>query len=583
MNLAVKLKINYVIKKYLSPFLILVVSLLTSCSTKQTADTTEISSDTTLIAAGQRLFSQNCSACHNFREDGIGPQLGGLTKEVTVPWIKNFITNPKAIIDGGDERAQGLFALYNTIMPSFTLTDDELNSIISFLHTKNAPNSRKESLDPNALANPIPEPIPMSDLVVDLELFTQIPFSSGENPKTRITKMVAQPGSSELFIVDLRGKLYHLKGKEPEVYLDMQALNPRFINKPGLATGFGSFAFHPEFQKNGLLYTSHTEGPGSAPADFAYADSIKVTLQWVLSEWKTSQPGSIPFKGESRELFRVNMVSGIHGMQEITFNPLAKKGDEDYGLLYIGIGDGGSSENGYPFLCDKPEQIWGSVIRIDPAGRNSKNGKYGIPPTNPFVKKRNKTAHPEIYARGFRNPHRINWSQAGQLFVSNVGHHDAESLYIIQPGSDCGWPFREGTFMIDPTQNMFNVYPLPADDAKYNFTYPVAQYDHDEGNAIAGGFEYIGNELNALKGKYIFGDIVQGRLFYVEMKDVKVGTQAPIKEWRVRLNGEFKTLKELTGVDKVDERFHRDAAGEMYLTTKPDGKVYKLVTANGGK
>ena len=183
----------------------------------------------------------------------------------------------------------------------------------------------------------------------------------------------------------------------------------------------------------------------------------------------------------------------------------------------------------------------------------------------------------EIFAYGFRNPHRITWSRAGQLLVSNVGHHNVESLYIIKPGSDCGWPIREGSFVIDPSQNMRNIYRLPPDDKKYHINYPVAQYDHDEGDAIAGGLEYWGSGLPKLKGKFLFGDIVRGRLFYVEMKDLKAGGAAQIKEWRVSINGSIKTLKDLCGVDKVDERFGRDSEGELYITTKPDGKVYKMV------
>jgi len=152
-------------------------------------------------------------------------------------------------------------------------------------------------------------------------------------------------------------------------------------------------------------------------------------------------------------------------------------------------------------------------------------------------------------------------------------------LYIAKAGSNCGWPIREGTFVIDPSQNMFNIYPLPADDSKLGVTYPVAEYDHDEGNAITGGFEYSGKSIPELQGKFVFGDIVKGRLFYVEMSDLKLGTQATIKEWQVNFNGQRKTLVELSGASKVDERFGRDRHGELYLTTKPDGKIYRLVSA----
>ncbi len=127
----------------------------------------------------------------------------------------------------------------------------------------------------------------------------------------------------------------------------------------------------------------------------------------MLTEWKADNPFAPVFSGTGRELFRVNMVAVNHGIQEITFNPLATPGDEDYGLLYIGVGDGGSVENGYPFLAHSPQKIWGTILRINPAGRNSANGRYGIPPQNPFVKNHNTAILGEIYAYGFRNPHRI--------------------------------------------------------------------------------------------------------------------------------------------------------------------------------
>lgn len=553
---------------------------LFGCGEVKEVDTSYLATDSVTIALGQQKFAQNCGACHNFRQDGIGPQLGGVTGKVAGDWLKEFIKDPKTKIESGDERAVSLFNMYKTQMPSYGfLSDGDITAILSFIHTKESPDARKAFIDPNALADPIPEKIPMTDIVVELEEFTQIPYSGDQNPRTRITKLTYQPNTSKLFVVDLRGKLYYLNGKQPEVYLDMAKEKPNFIHTPGLATGFGSYAFHPEFAKNGLLYTTHTEPAGTAQADFGYADSIKVTLQWVISEWKTKTPGAMPFVGESREMFRVDMVSQIHGVQEAAFNPLAKPGDDDYGLLYIGVGDGGSAENGYPFLCRGNEKIWASVIRIDPAGTNSANGKYGIPEINPFAKTENGNVVKEIYAFGFRNPHRIIWDTQGRIFVANIGHHDIESLYLIYPGSDSGWPIREGSFVIDPEQNMFNVYSLPADDVKHNFNYPIAQYDHDEGNAIAGGFEYDGKLLPELKGKFVFSDIVKGRLFYIDMQDIKPGTQAPIKEWRIAMNGKITTLSQLCDSEKVDERFGMDSQGELYLTTKPDGRIYRLVSS----
>lgn len=562
--------------------IVLFVLYNSACQSRTSADNTSTSADSATIARGEATFNQHCSGCHNFRQDGIGPQLGGLTKKVSAEWIQQFIKNPQAAINSGDSRAQELYKKYKLVMPAFTqFTNDELKPLIAFINTKNFPDQKASNENGTALSNPIPDTIKPSGLIVAIEQVTQIPPSSdsGKLPLTRITKLDFQPNTGTLFILDLRGKLYKLQQGKPLVFMDMVKLKPKFIHEPGLATGFGSFAFHPQFASNGLIYTTHTEPAGSAKADFGYADSIKVTLQWVLTEWKMDNPANTTFSGTGRELLRVNMVTGIHGVQEITFNPLAKPGDEDYGLLYIGIGDGGSVESGYPFLTHSPEKIWGTILRVNPAGNNSDNGRYGIPSQNPFTKNLHAKTLGEIYAYGFRNPHRITWSKSGQMLVCNIGHGNIESIDLVVKGHDFGWPVREGTFLLNPFADLSKVYLLPVNDSSFHITYPIAQYDHDEGKAISGGFEYSGTAISRLKGKYLFGDIPTGRLFYINMADVKQGKQAVIKEWKLSVDGTIKNPKELCGSERVDLHFGKDAKGELYILTKPDGIVYKLVSA----
>jgi glucose/arabinose dehydrogenase len=365
------------------------------------------------------------------------------------------------------------------------------------------------------------------------------------------------------------------------VYLNMGKWKTHFINQPGLATGFGSFAFHPEFAHNGLFYTTHTEPARLKKADFFIPDSIKTAMQWVVTEWKTKDPNATVFDGTSRELLRIDMVAGIHGVQEITFNPYAKKGSDDYGLLYIGVGDGGSVENGHSFLAHRTDRAWGTILRIDPQGNNSTNKQYGIPAQNPFTNRSDPKTVREIYAYGFRNPNRITWSRDGKMLATNIGQAHIESLNQILKGQDYGWPVREGTFALHPSNDINFVYPLSAKDSAQQIRFPVVQYDHDEGKAISGGFEYLGNAVPELRGTYLFGDVPTGRLFYVAMKDLKFGKQATIKEWNVAHNGQQVKLSELCGNSRVDLHFGRDANGEMYLLTKPDGKIYKFVPATG--
>jgi mono/diheme cytochrome c family protein len=550
-----------------------------NCNSRKSSDTSSIPVDSITIAKGRNSFANKCNSCHNFNYDGIGPQLAGITSENSVEWIKNFIRDPKKAVESGDTTAQKLFNKYKTLMPSFAyLPDEEINAILAFIHSKKKPGKTLVQEDTNDIKNPIPDTIKSSGLVVDVKPLIQIPRSSEEPPLARITKLDYQPNTGDLFILDLRGKLYRLQNGEQKVYMDMASLKPKFINQPGLATGFGSFAFHPEFSKNGLLYTTHTEPPASAQADFSYPDSIPVLLQWVLTEWKTD-PATFPFSGKGREIFRIDMPTGIHGVQEISFNRFAKPGDDDYGLLYIGIGDGGSAEIGHALVSEIPDKIWGSIIRIDPAGNNSKNGKFGIPPHNPFYKAGNEKMVPEIYAWGFRNPHRISWSKSGQLLAVNIGEHSIEALNIIEPGHFYGWPIREGTFVERFFNNVGKIYPLPGNDSVYHVTYPVAQFDHNEGTAISGGFEYRGSAIPQLVGKYVFGDIASGKLFFVNMKDLKLGKQAAIKKWKISLNGVPTTLAQLCGNSRVEIRFGMDSKGELYILTKADGKVYKLVSA----
>ena len=61
-----------------------------------------IATDSLTIAAGEKSFNINCSGCHNFRQDAIGPQLSGLTSDISADWIENFIKNPERLINSKD-------------------------------------------------------------------------------------------------------------------------------------------------------------------------------------------------------------------------------------------------------------------------------------------------------------------------------------------------------------------------------------------------------------------------------------------------------------------------------------------------
>jgi hypothetical protein len=457
-----------------------------------------------------------------------------------------------------------------------------------------------------ALRDPIPEQPVQSGLGLRLTEVAQLPESNtypGEPTDVRLRRHnrinylgEVPDGSGRLYVPDLNGKLYMLENGKPHEYLDVGATFAHaFFSQRGLGQGFGFVAFHPEFASNGRFYTVHTEQASLAQRlpDFTQPNP---PYHGIVTEWTARDPSASTFAGSRREVLRIGFGVQIHGIQQIDFNPEAKPGDEDYGLLYLAVGDGGlGARNGN----DDPQDLampHGKLLRIDPQGTNSANRSYGIPSANPFVGRPG--ALGEIYAVGFRDPHRFSWDPGGnhRMFLGHIGEHAIEAVDEITPGANFGWSEREGPFVFDKTQaNPCNrLFPLPADDEQYGYTYPVAAYDHDPppswnctsdvGHGIVGGFVYRGHGVPELRGKYVFADLVTGRIFYTEANEMRTGRpMARIYELMVYdQSGTRVRTRELLNAggkgdpNRVDLRFGRDAAGELFILSKGNGKIWKI-------
>ena len=534
--------------------------------------------DETSIALGKRLFQQHCRACHDFTLDDIGPALGGVTSSASPAWLRAFIADAPGMVAKGDERARRVSEKFGSTMPAFRMLDPEqTDALLAFIHDQRqeTPAAEPRKARPGGVRNPIRERIPPSPYTLVLEPWLRMPPTDIVAPLTRINKLDTIRNSSRTFVHDLRGVLYELEDREVHVYLDVRAEVGEMIDVPGLGTGFGSFAFHPEFADNGKLYTTHTELRDGIAADFAIAGDAPDGLQWVLSEWRAADPKAGTFAGTRRELLRADMIGGAHGFQDLTFNPLAEPGNPDYGMLYLGVGDGGAGFALRDDLLQDVGKVWGSILRIDPAGSDSDNGKYGIPRDNPWVGQAD--ALGELWAIGFRNPHRISWDPNGSrmMLIADIGHHNVEEVNLGAAGANFGWPLREGTFGFDIHGDQAVVYPLSKDDVG-RYVDPVIQFDHDEAVAVSGGFVYAGRALAGLQGKYIFGGIVSGRVFCVDLADIRQGKQARIHALGLEIGGEATDLRSLVG-ERVDLRFGLDAAGELVLMSKANGQLWKAV------
>ena len=421
------------------------------------------------------------------------------------------------------------------------------------------------------------EAIDTGKLGLRLEEVIQLPDLEGPNDLGIATIRAHPSGSGVIFVSDQRGLIYRIENGGAQVYLNIRDHVSNFQSGPGIATGLGSFIFHPNFLENGLLYITHAETYLDQEPDFAvYADTQKAVVQWVLGEWKVEDIESHTFKGSHRELIRLHAPNFGHGAQDLGFVPNLDKNDSEYGLLYFGYGDGGVNNLKKPELCGHSKSFLGTILRIDPQGSNSNNGKYGIPGDNPFADSEDPEVVREIYALGFRNPHRMCWDPLNDfaMLATDIGESNIEEINLIKNGGHYGWPYKEGIFgintLIDP-KRVFKIDGNTTDD----FIDPIKMYDHQDGNAISGGFVYDGSSP-LLYGKYIFGDIVNGRLFYTDR--LQEANDPKIHELLILHDSKRTSLRELTGLKRMHLRVWYDAYQKIpYVTTKTNDKIYKIV------
>ena len=544
----------------------------------------DYASDDATLVKGKTLFTKHCMSCHGLQDEGIGPPLGGITNLLSGKALKDFIRYPSNVIESGDERAAAMQLRYKLVMPSFAwMKKSEIRSILSYIHNETQlhriePLAIEKKTGEAGLTGRLVSPVIKSGLKIELDEVIQLPRLNKSTELGVVTLRAFPSGDGTLFASDQNGVIYRIKDGKAAIFLDVRAQIKDFQSGPGIATGVGSFDFHPDFLNNGLIYITHAETYKGQQADYVISDSIKSGVQWVIAEWKMDDVHATVFSGKHRELLRLHAPNFGHGLQDLAFIPGLKKNDPEYGLLYFGYGDGGSNNIKHPEFGHHLKSFLGTIMRIDPAGSNSRNGKYGIPASNPFVNETDPLTVKEIYAYGFRNPHRMAWDKtnANRMLATDIGESNIEELNIIEKGGDYGWPNREGNYGIATLKDLKTVFQLHQSDHDL-YKKPFAQYDHMEGNAISGGFVYEG-DLTALKNKYIFGDIVNGRLFYVNI-DPQL-SDSTVYELTITQQGKETNLKEMSQEKRLHLRVAYDQfKKELYIITKVDGKIRRVVKA----
>lgn len=431
-------------------------------------------------------------------------------------------------------------------------------------------------------------------IAVGFAEFATIPdVDGGEAP--RLMFMVDEPGTERFFVSTMRGMIYRISydGKTVAPYIDINAAKWAVgVQFAGPERGLQSFAFHPQFAERGQpgygkFYTYTDTTNTAAKADFV-PDGRSRTHDTVLLEWNAKDPRSDAYDGEApKEVFRAAHPYSNHNGGQIAFNPLAKPGADDYGLLYVGFADGGSG--GDPMnLAQNLSSAFGKILRIDPLGSDSANKQYGVPASNPFAKDNQPGTLGEIYAYGVRNPQRFNWdAKDGRLYLADIGQSQVEEISVVTPGANLGWNKWEGSHKYVKRQ-----VDLDNPRSAAGLSWPVAEYDHKDpllqrSVAITGVTVYRDTNIPQLSNRIVFGDIPSGEIFYVNADQPLNGGQGAIRRILLDDGGTQKTLLQVMreksaskGKDapaRVDLRFGFGRQGQVFLLNKRDGVIRQLV------
>lgn len=263
-----------------------------------------------------------------------------------------------------------------------------------------------------------------------------------------------------------------------DTVVDLQARVDDSSNESGLL----GLAFHPDWATNRQVVVSYNSGP---------------PLRTVISRFRSTDGGATLDPTTEEVLLTVDQPFTNHNGGHVAFGP--------DGLLYLGLGDGGSG--GDPLgNGQNTDTLLGAILRID----IDRGSPYAIPGDNPFVAG---GGRPEIYAWGLRNPWRFAFDPlAGDLWLADVGQDAYEEVDRIRRGGNYGWNVMEADRCYATT-----------DCDEVGLELPVVVTTHDEGDSsITGGVVYRGAAIPSLQGAYLFADYGSGR-FYAVVADPVTG------------------------------------------------------------
>jgi glucose/arabinose dehydrogenase len=314
--------------------------------------------------------------------------------------------------------------------------------------------------------------------------------------------LASTPGEPDrLYVVEQPGRIRVIENGRlsPQPFLDITS-----AVQAGGEQGLLSVAFHPDYADSGLFYVDYTDLDGNTRV--------------VEFEARGSEAPA-----RKRELLFVEQPYANHNGGQLAFGP--------DGRLYVGMGDGGSGGDPENRAQNLSERL-GKLLSLDVDQRGSEW---------------------QIEGYGLRNPWRFSFDrETGDLWIGDVGQGEWEEIDYTPQGEpgieNYGWDVFEGSHLFEDKE------PNP----RGRLVMPVAEYSHDDGCSVTGGFVYRGEGIPAAQGRYFYGDYCSGIVWSLAFR---AGKATRIRRHRFR-------------VDALSS-FGEDAAGELYLVSL-EGNVFRL-------
>ncbi|MCU0488919.1 MAG: PQQ-dependent sugar dehydrogenase [Anaerolineales bacterium] len=327
----------------------------------------------------------------------------------------------------------------------------------------------------------------------------------------------AGDGTGQLFILEQPG-LIRILQKDTLVetpFLDLRDKVGSQANEQGLL----GLAFHPDYPSNGWFFVNYTDLGG---------DTVIARFQVDSTDSLRADPNS------ELILLKVAQPYANHNGGMLAFGP--------DGLLYIGLGDGGSAGDPQNNAQSLQSRL-GKILRVDV---NDSTG-YSAPESNRF----SDGQQAEIWAYGLRNPWRFSFDRlTGDLYIGDVGQNQWEEINYLPAdwpaGANFGWVYYEGT------------HPYQAVPPGLEAIGPIFEYGHNQGCSVTGGIVYRGELLPDWFGIYLFADYCSGNISGL--------LATPQGEWQSKLL--FENIGRITS-------FGEDEPGEIYVV-EHTGSIFRL-------